>query len=165
MFIENTFFQKLFWIFDSFPCIERCIPTIGFCGLVNTHDSCVSLYLCLYYTLFCRRIPPRLLWLNETFGALSILFQHMSFHSSLCIAINRFLAITFPVLYRNFFTTRFSLLLVVFIIVYSLAYWAVFFFGRSQQLLRKSGFRQLQVLLRRYDYNLAVFFQSLRTDD
>ncbi|RCN28642.1 hypothetical protein ANCCAN_25613 [Ancylostoma caninum] len=72
-------------------------------------------------------IPDKLHWANLRVGQLSLFFVETAFHCCLCISINRFVAITFPMKYRRIFTNNTTTGLVVFISVLSALYWSVYF--------------------------------------
>ncbi|XGW11826.1 hypothetical protein V3C99_012919 [Haemonchus contortus] len=60
-------------------------------------------------------------------GQLAILFQTLSYHTILFIAINRFTAIAFPTVYRSYFTIRNTYFVIAFIATISIAYSSVYF--------------------------------------
>uniref|UniRef100_A0A183FW44 7TM_GPCR_Srx domain-containing protein n=1 Tax=Heligmosomoides polygyrus TaxID=6339 RepID=A0A183FW44_HELPZ len=72
-----------------------------------------------------------LLWVapttNAVIGQLAILFQTLSFHTILFVAVNRFTAISFPALYRNYFTLRNTVYIIAFISFVSISYFCVYF--------------------------------------
>ncbi|KJH45837.1 hypothetical protein DICVIV_08097 [Dictyocaulus viviparus] len=74
-------------------------------------------------------LPQQLHWLNFRIGQLCLFFEEITFHCSLFIAINRYMAITFPVRYRIFFTTKTTYSIILSISLISALYSSVYFKG------------------------------------
>ncbi|CAJ0608276.1 unnamed protein product [Cylicocyclus nassatus] len=75
----------------------------------------------------CRAIPEKMQFLNLRIGQLSLFFVETAFHCCLCLSINRFLAISYPTLYRQLFTDKVTVITIIFVSLISAFYWAIYF--------------------------------------
>ncbi|VDM69438.1 unnamed protein product [Strongylus vulgaris] len=72
-------------------------------------------------------IPQQLHSLNFRIGQLSLFFVETAFHCCLCMSVNRFIAITFPMQYRQIFSDKITSIIIVFVTIISALYWGVYF--------------------------------------
>uniref|UniRef100_A0A1I7XDF1 7TM_GPCR_Srx domain-containing protein n=1 Tax=Heterorhabditis bacteriophora TaxID=37862 RepID=A0A1I7XDF1_HETBA len=72
-------------------------------------------------------IPTKWFIINLRIGQLSLFFVTTCFHATLFLSINRFFAISAPILYRQYFTPANTYKIILFIIFCSICYWAVYF--------------------------------------
>ncbi|KAK5977499.1 7TM GPCR domain containing protein [Trichostrongylus colubriformis] len=74
-------------------------------------------------------IPSTIQWLNLYVGQLSLATATSCFHCSLIIAINRFVAVMLPALYRQVFNERVTVVLLLIILIISTLYFSLTFTG------------------------------------
>ncbi|CAJ0608118.1 unnamed protein product, partial [Cylicocyclus nassatus] len=77
------------------------------------------------WTLFA--VPESVHGANLFFGQTSLFLQEVGFHGNLLLSINRFVAITFPLQYRLWFTRKSTLIMLLGITCLPFGYWTVFF--------------------------------------